>query len=164
MVEKRSLNVKKCSRCGSTKPLDAFRPDHRGLHGRRSLCRTCDATYLRNHRRSHEHLAERRREYEREYRSAHPEWDGDKGARRRQRKLTGETCEVTERDLRRLYASPCIYCGSTSRIEADHVIPIARGGRHSIGNLAPACRSCNAAKRDKLITEWRKQRDEGRSH
>lgn len=63
---------------------------------------------------------------------------------------------VIKRDMQRLYASPCYYCGSTERIQADHVIPISRGGRHSIGNLVPACASCNLSKKDKTIMEWRR--------
>ncbi len=40
----------------------------------------------------------------------------------------------------------CAYCGSTSVLEADHRIPLARGGTHLIANILPACRSCNARK------------------
>ncbi|MEU4427510.1 HNH endonuclease [Actinoplanes sp. NPDC024001] len=36
----------------------------------------------------------------------------------------------------------------------DHVIPVALGGRHAIGNLAPACRGCNNSKNDDLLIEW----------
>lgn len=49
----------------------------------------------------------------------------------------------------------CAYCGCSEPLTKDHVIPIARGGRHSIGNLLPACRRCNASKRNSLLVEWR---------
>ena len=60
---------------------------------------------------------------------------------------------VTSRDLQRLlvrHDGRCAYCrtrltrdrGPTS-LEWDHVVSIHHGGRHSIGNLVPACRSCN---------------------
>lgn len=62
---------------------------------------------------------------------------------------------VKGKELDRLYASVCFYCGSTDKIEADHVIPVSRGGRHSIGNLIPACRSCNATKGNRFIIEWK---------
>ena len=35
------------------------------------------------------------------------------------------------------------------------IMPIIRGGRHSIGNLLPACGSCNSSKGAKLLVEWR---------
>jgi 5-methylcytosine-specific restriction endonuclease McrA len=37
----------------------------------------------------------------------------------------------------------------------DHIIPLARKGTHSIGNLVPACHACNASKGKKLISEWK---------
>lgn len=69
---------------------------------------------------------------------------------------------VTLRDLERLAARHeglCAYCRGqftdTNRREWDHVIPISRGGSHSIGNLVPACKSCNRAKSFKTLVEWR---------
>jgi 5-methylcytosine-specific restriction endonuclease McrA len=41
----------------------------------------------------------------------------------------------------------CAYCGKKKRrLEQDHVVPLSRGGAHAIGNIVPACRSCNAKK------------------
>lgn len=37
----------------------------------------------------------------------------------------------------------------------DHVVPVSRGGWHAIGNILPACRSCNAKKQRRTIAEWR---------
>lgn len=48
----------------------------------------------------------------------------------------------------------CTYCPAIADT-IDHVIPHARGGHHYIGNLTPACRSCNSAKADLLIVEWK---------
>lgn len=53
---------------------------------------------------------------------------------------------VTTEFLVNLYASPCNVCGSTGQIEADHIIPIAKGGRHSSENLQPLCRKHNSKK------------------
>jgi 5-methylcytosine-specific restriction endonuclease McrA len=63
--------------------------------------------------------------------------------------------EVIDKDLIRLYNSPCVYCGSKENIQADHVIPVTRGGRHGIGNLLPACKRCNVSKGNKLVSEWK---------
>ena len=75
--------------------------------------------------------------------------------RRRAREKANGIFTVTDKDLARLYASPCAACGTTEQVTADHVIPIARGGRHSIGNLQPLCMACNSHKSDRLMVEWR---------
>ena len=40
----------------------------------------------------------------------------------------------------------CPCCGSTSDLTIDHIIPLARGGTHAIGNLQILCRKCNSRK------------------
>jgi 5-methylcytosine-specific restriction endonuclease McrA len=57
----------------------------------------------------------------------------------------------------------CAYCGAdTPRLQRDCMLPISRGGRYTIGNVVPACRSCNASKCDAEVTTWmrRKRLDE----
>ena len=62
---------------------------------------------------------------------------------------------VLDKDLRKIYASNCRLCGSASDIQADHVIPLARGGHHGVGNLQPLCGGCNNRKSTKLMIEMR---------
>ena len=43
----------------------------------------------------------------------------------------------------------CHYCGGRfppEELTMDHVVPVARGGRSTRGNVVPCCRACNAAK------------------
>lgn len=69
---------------------------------------------------------------------------------------------ATARDRRRslhYYRHSCAVCGSrfdalSKPVEWDHIIPIVRGGRHSIGNLQPLCRDCNRGKGTRFMTEW----------
>ena len=56
--------------------------------------------------------------------------------------------------MARLYQMPCTYCGATENIEIDHVVPLARGGKHEASNLAPACGFCNRSKKDRPLSEW----------
>ena len=51
----------------------------------------------------------------------------------------------------------CHYCGRVFRpqdLTMDHIVPIARGGRSTHGNIVPACKECNAKKRYLLPSEW----------
>lgn len=53
------------------------------------------------------------------------------------------------------HAGRCAYCGSTERIEADHRIPLHRGGSNAIDNILPACRHCNRRKHRRTEEEFR---------
>jgi 5-methylcytosine-specific restriction endonuclease McrA len=57
----------------------------------------------------------------------------------------------------------CAYCGATGdSLQRDCVLPISRGGRYTLDNVVPACRSCNASKCNDEVTGWlrRKRLDE----
>jgi 5-methylcytosine-specific restriction endonuclease McrA len=45
-------------------------------------------------------------------------------------------------------------CGKRKPLEADHVIPVCKGGTSWLHNIQPLCRSCNAKKHDKC-TDFR---------
>lgn len=67
---------------------------------------------------------------------------------------------VTKADLARARQRArglCAYCGGMDLqgMHWDHVVPLARGGTHSIGNLVLACAACNQQKHAKTVTEWR---------
>jgi len=79
------------------------------------------------------------------------------------------------RDLRRsrwwqnrLARGICHYCGGTfppGELTMDHLVPVARGGKSTPGNVVPACRECNSRKKYLLPMEWdeylEKMREEG---
>lgn len=55
----------------------------------------------------------------------------------------------------------CAYCDGDNGgkpFEPDHVVPISRGGHNGLGNILPACRSCNGDKRNLLVHEWQADR------
>lgn len=64
---------------------------------------------------------------------------------------------VSDKDMRRLLAECCAECGAAGE-HIDHIIPISRGGRHSIGNLQMLCAKCNLSKHNKTMIEWRYRR------
>lgn len=49
------------------------------------------------------------------------------------------------------YGHRCLACGSTGRLEVDHVVPVSLGGSNTIANLQPLCPDCNRAKGTKTI-------------
>ena len=57
----------------------------------------------------------------------------------------------------------CAYCGTSGTpLQRDCVQALSRGGRYTLDNVVPACRSCNASKCNDEVTGWmrRKRLDE----
>lgn len=51
--------------------------------------------------------------------------------------------------LNLLQKGECHYCGlkfKASQLTMDHVVPLARGGTSTPGNLVPSCKNCNSQK------------------
>ncbi len=58
---------------------------------------------------------------------------------------------------RRCDKGVCHYCNSNIKpkeLTMDHVVPLARGGKSTKGNLVPACKDCNNKKKQLLPIEW----------
>jgi 5-methylcytosine-specific restriction endonuclease McrA len=122
--------------------------------------------------------------YHREYRKKNPAkykaWSKQQRIRsriprleagmRRRHKLAGAICDGhTLAELHQYWRDRdidpkrCTYCDAWYRrwknnwktSSGDHVIPINKGGSHTMDNLVPACLSCNTSKGDRLLhTEW----------
>jgi 5-methylcytosine-specific restriction endonuclease McrA len=53
----------------------------------------------------------------------------------------------------------CAYCGAIGvPLQRDCVLAISRGGRYTLDNIAPSCRSCNASKCNQEVTRWLRRR------
>lgn len=94
----------------------------------------------------------------REYAKNPLPWKNARDRRRALIRSASETRIVTSRDWQRMllaYAHCCAYCGASGEMTMDHVVPISRGGRHAIGNLVPACLSCNLTKNAMFLAEWK---------
>ena len=79
-------------------------------------------------------------------------------SRDRRRRNLKESKKVLDKEIRSLMSSPCVACGD-SKVTIDHIVPIAKGGRHSVGNIQPMCRRCNGSKGTKFNFEWRVWRE-----
>lgn len=57
----------------------------------------------------------------------------------------------------------CFYCRKAGKLEADHATPLSRGGSDDIGNILPACKSCNSSKGSRTVAEFRAARRRSRA-
>jgi 5-methylcytosine-specific restriction endonuclease McrA len=58
---------------------------------------------------------------------------------------------------RKLAKGVCHYCGRAfpaKELTMDHIVPIARGGKSTKGNIVTACKECNNAKKQLFPMEW----------
>ncbi|MBB1516818.1 HNH endonuclease [Tessaracoccus sp. MC1679] len=88
-----------------------------------------------------------------------------RSARRRKRRLSGKVQDLTAEQWAGLCDAwrGCAYCGAVDvPLQKDCVLPISRGGRYTVDNVVPACRSCNTSKCNTEVTGWmrRKKLDE----
>tara|TARA_R110000868_G_C10683026_1_gene747647 strand:+ start:47 stop:814 length:768 start_codon:yes stop_codon:yes gene_type:complete len=78
-------------------------------------------------------------------------------SKRRKATIKGRhAVRVRARDIRARYAQfdGCAYCGAHGDMHMDHFIPLATVGTHALGNLVPACPSCNYSKFDHDAETW----------
>ena len=93
-----------------------------------------------------------------------------RAARRRARRVHAADNDLTPAQWAAILAAwnGCAYCraagSDAGTLQRDCVLPISRGGRYTLDNVVPACRSCNASKCNAEVTGWlrRKKLDEGR--
>jgi 5-methylcytosine-specific restriction endonuclease McrA len=87
-------------------------------------------------------------------------------ARRRKRRMASKEHDLTDAQWSALTRAwkGCAYCGSSGLdgLQKDCMLAISRGGRYTVANVVPACRSCNASKCNAELTTWmrRKKYDE----
>jgi 5-methylcytosine-specific restriction endonuclease McrA len=63
----------------------------------------------------------------------------------------------------------CHYCGrkfEAALLTMDHVVPVARGGTSTPGNIVPACHECNREKKletpaERILRELEEERKRG---
>lgn len=76
---------------------------------------------------------------------------------RRRARLNGVECTLTTVEwlaLIEAWGRRCAYCRGEGRLTKDHVVPISKGGGHTMDNVVPACMPCNAAKGDRELGEF----------
>ena len=74
---------------------------------------------------------------------------------KRKHQIATSRCTLTRgqwQEIKERFNHSCAYCGrKMERLEMDHVIPLSKGGAHTMANIVPACRKCNATKGNKIL-------------
>jgi 5-methylcytosine-specific restriction endonuclease McrA len=94
---------------------------------------------------------EERREYEKAYKRAFPEKIRAKRRRRRAKQAGAPRNDLTHAQWLEIQSAQdhrCYYCGKRckGKLTQDHIIPLSKGGAHTLHNVIGACRSCNSKK------------------
>ena len=93
------------------------------------------------------------RETNRRWRELHPDASRTYQQRReaRKRNLTSTLTVSQWEAIKAAYQYRCAYCSKPhKKLTQDHVIPIFKGGATTMGNIVPACPSCNYRKHTNL--------------
>ena len=88
-----------------------------------------------------------------------------RASRKRQRRMKRVEHDLTDEQWVALQEAwgGCAYCNvSGVAMQRDCVQALSRGGRYTLDNIVPTCRSCNASKCNDEVTGWlrRKKLDE----
>ena len=141
---------KVCTKCKTFKALNDYSTNKKSRDGKHSWCRPCVAEGVR--------ISIRKNPEKRtgnSWAKKNREMNAAKSRRRRTKLRGAKTYLILPKEIKRLYNSVCVGCGSAENIAMDHIIPVSRGGTHSIGNIQPLCKTCNSSKNSKLGIEWK---------
>lgn len=157
---RRSDGKKKCTRCGDIIDRSLFRKDRRNLDGVSSYCKRCGAVLSGNYYRGNrDRVLDRCATYRKKnreklairgkrYRQENPDKMREHHRNRRARKRDGFG-NVSAKEWQNIldrFNSKCAKCGDSEDVTMDHVVPLAKGGKHSADNIQPLCRACNLQK------------------
>jgi 5-methylcytosine-specific restriction endonuclease McrA len=101
------------------------------------------------------------KKYSREYDKMNPERKRLSEAKRRALKMGCTThMIVSANELKKIYKrqqGKCMYCGKRLRgrlYHIDHIVPLSRGGIHSVENMQLTCPQCNISKHARTHEEY----------
>lgn len=141
--------MKKCIKCGETKPLEDYSRNAKMRDGKRSDCKPCARAYHARHYRenrervaeyslrTHEHRTERLRQ------NPHTHWESTYKQRSMRHGFEPVVERFTKAQLTDRWGDSCFHCGG-EWTELDHwPLIVSKGGPHTIENCRPTCASCN---------------------
>lgn len=152
-----------CDFCGKWFERDAHRVRPRNFCSRacRDKARRVEGAKWRDPEQIKAYMAawangnkDKRREYQRAYKANNK---GKVLAAQRARRARASVETFTDADWQQIkeqWNYTCLCCERREpgiKLEADHVLALARGGQHVGTNIQPLCRNCNARKGTKMI-------------
>lgn len=84
-------------------------------------------------------------------------WDAKHRAEKLDVTVNPKSINIYVARVRASHSIKCYYCESFvsgKKAHIDHIIPLSKGGPHSIENLCATCSHCNLTKSAKLITDF----------
>jgi len=65
-------------------------------------------------------------------------------------------CDLTNEKIKKIFKRDkvCVYCGSSKKLELDHIIPLKLGGNSLFNNFVIACAVCNRSKHGRDVFYW----------
>lgn len=175
LAEMTSPYLKKCSRCQEDKPLSDFYKKAKSKDGLMPSCKKCHYEIQKEWQNKNK---DKRSSYNKKYYGkpekkekqenwlkSNTEWVRARARnwnknnpykiseyknRRRVREQNGHFTAAQFKELCEKHENRCANCKKETRLEADHIIPVSKGGSNTIDNIQPLCRSCNARKSNKV--------------
>ncbi len=146
-AEKLQLNSQVCTKCNTNKPLSEFHKDSSKESGYRAVCKGCRNVLEKDSTQA--------------YRKSEAGKISNANKKGKRMSRIKSTCDntITSQALNQLKIDQnhqCYYCKSSldfsivRGVHLDHVIPLSKGGAHSITNVVWSCAKCNLSKGAKL--------------
>jgi 5-methylcytosine-specific restriction endonuclease McrA len=130
-------------------------------HENREACLEKQSDYAKNRRTPEQKL--RVKQASRRYQKSHwPKYLAHAAKRRAAKAQLTIDAKGIERWMVKVRSRPfstCYYCKSVIVIDLhfDHIVPVSRGGEHSLRNLCVSCSACNYSKGAKPLSKWPKR-------
>ena len=166
----------KCSKCGGENTgshicyckecYNAWKRERYKKHREKEINRVVEYN-----RKNYEDFKKKLSEYRKkpEWKEARKEWESknkdkvyiysaNKNSKRRASISNSEGIKTKDWESKKaMFNYKCAYCGvSSKKLQMDHVVPLSKGGSHSIDNVVPCCADCNNKKNAKDEFDFRR--------
>lgn len=169
--------MKRCARCGNSKPLEEFHRDKNRKDGHYAYCKVC--TLSKQSESYHNDVTasrERKRRANIKWRANNPERcselrrisrDRNLDAERlrcrtwakrhptysnkRKARSIGSHSEAEWNAIVKKQSGRCAKCQRRVPLTRDHIVPLSRGGSDYAFNIQGLCKSCNCSKHAKML-------------
>lgn len=142
---------KRCTKCRELKPRAAYHKGNNRSDGLQAACRSCDRERKRQWNLTN---VERERARKRRWEATHPGARAAREARRRASKRGSCASCYNRAAIAELHHEATLAAAfSDEPFNVDHIVPLARGGKHHQNNLRILPARLNALKGSKLDSE-----------